>query len=90
MKDDISYNLTPEQNALSARILNLVLGRVLKRVYSNLDSERRKEMKKVFESGNDAEKVKFAKKHMSNFKLLFEEEGKSVEKELKDEIMNQI
>ena len=85
-------NLSAEQTNLNLRIFDLVIGRVLKRVYLSLDGKGRENMEKIFLSGPEGypekEKEKFIKKYIPNFKKLFEEEAKKIEEEIKAEIEN--
>lgn len=83
-------NLSSEQKALNERIFNLVLGRVFKTAYLSLAEDNKKEMEKVFISGDDNEKEKFIKKHIFEFKTIFKEEAKKIEEKIKIEIENQI
>ena len=78
--------LSPYQKNLSLKIFDLVIGRLLKRVYSNFDEKDKKNMEKVFLSDGDKEKQKFIKKYMPNFEKLFAEEAKKIEEEIKMEI----
>lgn len=82
--------LSAEQINLSSRIFDLVIGRVLKRAYLNLNEAERKDMESVFLSDNDKEKEKFIKKYIPNFKKLFEEAAKKIEEEIKVEVEKQI
>ena len=90
MKNNILDNLLPEQNALNERIIDLTLGRVLKRVYLELDEEGRKEMGKVFLSDDAGAKDRFLEKFVPKFKTIFKQEIKIIEEEVKQEIENQI
>ncbi|MDP2741500.1 MAG: hypothetical protein Q8O66_02335 [bacterium] len=87
---DILENLLPEQSVLNERIFNLILGRVFKIVYLNLDENNRKEMERVFVSDDDNEKEKFIKKYVFGFETIFKEEAKKFEEKIKIEIENQI
>lgn len=74
---------------LNLRVFNLVIGRVLKSAYLNLEEKDKKDMEQVFLSDDDKQKEQFIKKHMPNFKKLFEKEAKKIEGEIKSEIKNQ-
>lgn len=87
---NILDKLSPEQATLNVRIFNLILSRVLKRIYLGLDEASRKKMEEVFISDDDKEKEKFTKKYMPDFKVIFEEESRKIEEELKLEIEKQI
>lgn len=82
--------LSDYQKDLSRRIFNLVIGRVMKIAYVGFDEKTKKDMDAIFLSGSDEEKEKFIKKHIPNFKKLFEEETKKIEEEIKSEIEKQI
>ena len=86
MKNSILENLSPEQSALSTRIFDLILGRVLKRVYLSLEEEDKKELEEIFISQNEKEKEIFFKKHLPNFKSIFKNEAKKLEEEIKKEM----
>ncbi len=83
-------NLSAEETDLNLRIFNLVIGRVLKRAYLNMNETDKEKIEKVFLSGSDKEKEQFIKKYIPNFKKLFETEAKKVEKEIKAEIEKQV
>lgn len=83
-------NLSVEDSDLNSRIINLILGRVFKKVYVSLDEESRKQMENVFCSGSEEEKQAFIKNSIPNLKTLFKEEGKNIEQEIKEEIEKQI
>jgi predicted glycosyltransferase involved in capsule biosynthesis len=83
-------NLSAEQKNLGSRIFDLVIGRVLKKAYLNLDEKGKENMEKVFLSDDDKEKENFVKKYMSNFKIVFEEEAQKIEEEIKAEIEKQV
>jgi hypothetical protein len=82
-------DLTPEEMDLSSRIFDLVLGRVLKAVYLGFDEAGRKNMATIFLSDDETQKEKFIKKHKADFKNIFTEEAKKIEKEIELEIENQ-
>ena len=79
--------LTPFQKNLSARMFDLVIGRVLKKTYINLDTKGKENMEKVFLSDNDKAKEDFIKKNIPNFKKVFEEETDKVTEEIEVEIL---
>lgn len=78
------------QEELTSRIFNLIIGRVFKKVYLSFGESRRGEMERVFLSDDDRQKQDFIKKHVPNFKKLFEEEAQKVEEELELEIENSL
>ena len=82
-------NLTLEQiqfDELDSRIFNLVIGRIVRRLYLALNETGKQNMEKIFLSAGDAEKEKFIKKNMPDFEKVFKEETKKLEKEIKGEI----
>lgn len=85
VKDNFQ-NLSEEQKHLAQRILDLALGRALKTLYLQLDETNQKSMENVFLSSNKKEKENFLKKHLKNFKTIFEREIKELENEIKAEI----
>ena len=90
----ILQDLSVEQEELSSRIFDLVVGRVLKRAYVNFDAQTKEEIGKIFSSNSvessSEEKENFIKKHIPNFEKLFEEEAKIIEEEIKAETEKQI
>jgi len=82
--------LSKQQIDFGLRIFDLIITRVLKRAYLNLDENARKDIEKAFVSGSDEEKEGAVKKYIPNFEKLFEEEAKKIEEELKLEIAKQI
>jgi len=82
--------LSAEQMNLSSRIFDLVLSRVLSKVYSNFDEKIKEDMRIIFDSDDDKEKEKFIKKYISNFEKLFKEELKKIEDDIKAEIERRI
>ena len=89
-----SIELSEYQRILNSRIFDLVISRVLRAAYLNLDEENRANAKKIFlsepEGYPDKEKENFIKKYIPNFKKLFEQEAKKIENEIKAEIEKQI
>ncbi len=69
-----------------SRILDLVLGRVSKRVHLRLDDQAKKEMQEVFGSQDDKKKEDFTKKYIPDFQQLFEEESEQLKKDLVTEL----
>ncbi len=91
MKDqNVSADILSDRNNTTTRIFDLILGRVLKRVYLGLDKVDKKEMEKVFLSKNNEKKEEFIKKYIPNFKEIFKEEAKKIEKEIEEEIEEEI
>ena len=86
---NISEDILLDPNNTITRLFDLVLGKVLKRVYLDISDSERKEMEKVFLSDDDKLKEKFVKKYIPNFKELFEEESKKIEEEIKFEMQTQ-
>lgn len=86
--------LSEYQKSLGLRIFDLVLGRVLKRAYSEFDEKTKEDIEKVFSEEHDErpdeEKEKFIKKNIPDFEKLFKEESQKIEQELKAEIEKQI
>ncbi len=82
---NIPENLTQAQADLNSRIFDLILGRVLKRAYLNFDEKIKESIKEIITSS----KEKSAKKYMPDLKILFEEESKKIEEEIKAEIEKQ-
>lgn len=89
-KGNLLKNLSVEQTDLGVRVFDLVIGRVLKRVYANFDEKGKADIEKVFLSDEDKEKEKFIKKYIPDFKKIFKEEAKKIEEEIKSEIEKQI
>ena len=74
----------PEKHVdLSLRIFNLIIGRVLKRVYLDFDEKIDENIKEIL---NDGKNAKLAKNYMLDFKKVFDEEAIKIGKEIKDEI----
>ncbi len=82
-------NLSAGEADLNLKIFNLVIGRVFKRAYLDMNETDKEKLEKVFLSGNDKEKDKFIKKYIPNFKKLFKIEAKKIEGEIKSEIEKQ-
>lgn len=87
--DKFLENLTEEQKNLGSRIFNLVIGRVLKNVYLNLDENSRGNMEKTFLSDETEEKSEFIKKYIPNLEKLLKETAEKIEEEIKEEIEKQ-
>jgi len=87
-------NLSEYQKDLNSRIFDLIIGRVLKRAYLNLDEKGKESMDKIFLSEPkgypDEEKRRFVKKYIPDFEKLFEDELKKLEEEIKAEIEKQV
>ena len=83
-------NLEDYQKDLGVKIFDLVIGRVLEKIYLGLTEKEKEAMDKIFDGSSDEEKGKFAQKYMSNFEELFEEEGNKVEEEIKAEMEKQV
>ena len=83
-------NLFPDQAKLDSKIFNLVINRVLKRVYAGLDEKGRQNMEEVFVSGDEKSKENFIKEYIPDFGKVFEEESKKVEEEIKVEMEKQV
>jgi hypothetical protein len=86
--NNLLNNLSEEDKNTGLKIFDLIFSRVLKSVYLNLSQDQRKNMENIFLSENDKEKEDFIKKHIPNFKVLFDKEAKKIEVEIKDEIKN--
>ncbi len=89
-KNKTPEDLPEDQKKLGLRVFDLVLDRVLRRVYLEFNEAEKSEMEKAFSSDSDKEREKFIKKYVPNFKELFEEEAKKIEAELKVEIEKQV
>ena len=74
------------QTDLNSRIFDLVIGRVLRRIYLDLNNEDRERLEKTFLSDNQKGKEEFIKKNITKFKIFFKEETKKIEKEINTEI----
>lgn len=81
---------TEEQIILGSRIFDLVVGRVLKRMYEDLDDGGKANMEKVFLSNSDDVMAGFVRKSSVKFKKIFKEEAGKVENRLKEEIMRRL
>jgi len=90
MAQNILEKLSPAQSDISKRIYELVLGRVLKRVYLGLGDNSKKEMEKVFLSNEDNLKEQFLKDNISDFESVFKEELEKINQEILEELKNQI
>lgn len=88
--DKILEDLSDYQVSLSFRVFDLVIGRVLKRVYSDLDEAGKKDVEEAFLSDDDDRKDKIVKKYIPGFKELFEQEAYKIEEEIKSEIGKQV
>jgi hypothetical protein len=84
--DDNTNNLTPEQFDLNERIFNLVLNKVLQKVYKGLDEKGKKEMDGATASDDKNEKDKFIKKYVPDFQNIFKEELIKVSEEIMERI----
>ena len=82
-------NLSAIETDLNSKIFDLVIGRVFKKTYSNLDKKGKENIKKVFLLSDKKEKERIIKKHMPNFKILFKKEAEKIEKEIRVEIKKQ-
>ena len=82
--------LSENQKAMSSRIFDLVLSRVLKNAYACFDKKTKERMDKIFLSDDDASKEKFMKDNIPDFEKLFEEEASKIEEEIKIEIGKEI
>lgn len=85
----IPKKTSPKQEEMASRIFELVIGRVFKQVYLRLDENGRKNAEVVFTSGDDKGKDEFIEKYIPDFKKIFEEESKNIEKELRLEVEKQ-
>ncbi|MBI2054413.1 MAG: hypothetical protein HYT36_03780 [Candidatus Staskawiczbacteria bacterium] len=83
MENDILNNLSEEQKALAARVLDLALFRILKNVYLELGEIEKKKMEDIMSSGNIEEIENFLKPQVKNFDDLFKTEVKKIEEEIK-------
>jgi hypothetical protein len=90
VSNNFSKELSPEQNALSLRVLDLLISRVLKNQYSTFNEDTKKLLEEIFESNDDKKKEEFLKTHLPNFKKLMKDESKKLEEEIKLEIKKQI
>ncbi len=88
--DNLFKDLTQEEANLSSRVLDLVIDRVFKYAYESFNEKTRSDMERTFLLEDDLEKEKFIKKNIPNFKKLFSEEAKKIEKQIKAEIEKQI
>ena len=79
-----------KQEEFGLRLFNLVINRVLKKVYFSLDESSRADLEKNITSGDEAAKEEAVKKYIPNFKELFEEQAKKIEEEIKSEIEREI
>ncbi|MCX6721991.1 MAG: hypothetical protein NTY04_02280 [Candidatus Staskawiczbacteria bacterium] len=79
-----------QQEKFGLRIFNLVINRVLKKVYFSLDEASRLDLEKNITSGDEKAGEKAVKKYIPNFEELFEEQAKIIEKEIKEEIAKEI
>jgi hypothetical protein len=84
MKD--KFTNTPSKSVMEAKIFDLVMGRVFKRVYLELDKADKKKMEEVFSSDDDKIKEEFIKKYIPNFEELFKEEAEKIGKEIQAQI----
>ena len=79
-------NMPADKKDLSLRVFNLIIGRVLKRVYLDFDEMVEEGVKDIL---GDVKNDKMNKISMPDFKKIFNEEAEKIEKEIKDEIENQ-
>lgn len=79
-------NLSSKQIDLNSRVFDLVVGRVFKGIYRNLDAKAKDEIDTALFSSDDKEKERVIKKYIPNFKKLLKEETKKIEKEIRLEI----
>lgn len=89
VSNKFSENLSEYQLGLNSKIFDLLIGRVLKRIFLNLDEAGKSDMEAVFLSDDDAKKEEFMGRHASDFKKFFEEEAKKIEEEIKLNIEKQ-
>jgi hypothetical protein len=88
---NISFgDLPEEQQKLGLKIFDLVLDRVLRKIYYNFNESNKADMDKIFSSGGEKEKKDFIKKYIPDFDKIFKEEAGKIEEELKIEIEKQI
>jgi hypothetical protein len=89
MEDQNVQGILSDHSDIITTISNLVIGRVFKRVYLGLDENGKKEMEEMFLSGDDKEKERFIKKHIPNFKKLFDRETEEIEGEISKKMKEQ-
>jgi len=87
---DFLENITEEQASLGKRVFNLIMGRVLEKVYLGLDEPGREDMQRIFSSTDDDAKGEFLRVHSPNLKKLLGQEAKNVEEEITAEIEKQV
>lgn len=81
---------TEEQIILGSRIFDLVVDRVLKKMYEDLDDEGKADIEKVFLSNSDDVMSGFVRKNSVKFKKILKEEAGKVENRLKEEITRRL
>lgn len=90
MLTDKSLNsLSEYQKSLGSRIFDLVIAAVLERACLNFTEEEKKNMERIFLSGDNKDKEDFIKKNIPDFKTLFAQEAEKVEEEIKVELEKQ-
>jgi len=77
------------ESDLDSRIFDLVIGRILKKIYLGLDGKEKEGAVKTFLFNDNKKREAFVKKYIPNFKKLFEEETKKIEEEIEAEIEKQ-
>lgn len=87
---NVSENILSDPKNTTTVIFNLVVGRVLKRVYLDLDKQGKEKMEKTFLSDDENKKEEFVKKYIPNFKDIFKEEAKKIQEEFRIEIEKQV
>jgi len=88
MEEKNILGLSRTDTDLNSRISDLILGRVLKKAYLEFDEKIKESIKEILTSHNKNKRA--AKKYIPDIKLLFEQEAKNIEKEIKAEIEKQI
>ena len=89
VSDELLESLVPDHKKLDSRIFDLVIGRMLKRVYMGLTEEEKESMGNIFASGDDKSKEDFIKKYIPKFEKVFKAEADKVGEEIKAEIVKQ-
>ncbi len=83
-------DLPDEQKKLGLRFFDLLIDRLLRRVYSSFDEKTQKEMDAVFSSESDDKKESFIRTNIPDFKNIFKEEAEKLEEELKKDIEEKV
>lgn len=85
---DSNSNSKKEQGVV-IKIFDLLLERVLKKLYSGLDAQNKKLMSETMLSGNEKKKNQFFKNNFSVIDTIFKQEIEKIVEEIKEKVQKQ-